>query len=145
VRAEVSNDAAVGDNLDPIDDKPPTDPLSHLSVGMFGVQESSSAVFVTVQTGPGVATVRLRLPSGATDEMAPIGNIAVLAHAADAPPPSGSVEALDGSGKVLGSQDLAPSGPKAVVSCAFAGGPVMAKPMPAPATPSTPVAPPTTR
>jgi hypothetical protein len=138
VRAEVSNDAAVGDSLDPIDDKQPTDPLSHLSIGMFGVQESSSAVIVTVQTGSGVATVRLRLPSGATDEMAPIGNIAVLAHASDAPPPSGSVvEALDGSGKVLASQNLDQSGPKTAFACAFAGGPVMAKPMPAPATPPT--------
>jgi hypothetical protein len=139
VRAEVSNDAAVGDSMDPIDDKQPTDPLSHLSIGMFGVQESSSAVIVTVQTGPGVATVRLRLPSGATDEMAPIGNIAVLAHASDVPPPSGSVvEALDGSGKVLASQNLDQSaGPKTAFACAFSGGAVRVMPMPAPATPPT--------
>jgi hypothetical protein len=139
VHAEVSNDAAVGDGMGPIDDKAPADPLSHLSVGMFGVPENASAVIVTVQTGPGVATVRLRLPSGATDEMAPIGNIAVLAHASDAPPPTGVVEALDGSGKVLASQNLNEPGPKTAIACAFSGGTVRAKPMPAP------VAPPTTR
>jgi hypothetical protein len=138
VLSEFSNDAAVGQSFDSIDAKQPSEPLSHLSVGMFGVPESSPATFVTVQTGPGVATVRLRLPSGATDEMAPIGGVAVLAHGSDGPPPNATVEALDASGKVLASQDTTPQGPRAVTACAVAsGGAVAVAPRPA--------SPPTTR
>src|SRR5205823_6847700 len=59
VLAEVSNDAAVGQSFDPIDDKQPSDALSHLVVSGFGLPESSPATFVTVQAGAGVATVRL--------------------------------------------------------------------------------------
>jgi hypothetical protein len=122
VLAELSSDAAVGQSFDPIDDKQPTDALSHVLPAGFGVAEGSPTMIVTVQTGPGVATVRLRLPSGATDQMAPVGNVAVLSHASDMPQPAGTVvEALDASGKVLASQDLTQQDQKPMVACAFVG------------------------
>jgi hypothetical protein len=137
VLAELSSDAAVGQGFDPIDEKQPSDPLSHLSVGMFGVPESAPAVFVTVQTGPGVTTVRLRLPSGDTDQMAPIGGMAVLAHGSPTPPPTGTVvEALDGSGKVLASMDVNESGPKTAIACGYVG-PNTVRQVPVPAAPPT--------
>jgi hypothetical protein len=138
--AEASNDAAVGQTFDPIDEKQPTDPLSHLSVMPFGVPEGSPAMVVTVQTGTGVASVRLRLPSGDTDAMAPNNGIAVLAHGSPQPAPDGTVvEALDGSGNVLASMPVSQPGPKTAMACAFAGGPntVRQVPLPAPATPPT--------
>jgi len=145
VLAELSTDAAVGQGFDPIDEKQPSDPLSHVSFGMFGVPEDSPAVFVAVQTGPGVATARLRLPDGSTDQMAPVNGIAVLAHTTSTPKPTGTVvEALDSSGKVLSSMDVGQpaGGPRpAIAACGFAVGPNTVKalpaPLPAPATPPT--------
>jgi hypothetical protein len=138
VLAEVSNDAAVGQSFDPIDEKQPSDALSHLAVSGFGVPEGSPATFVTVQAGSGVTDVRLRLPSGAFDEMAPVGGVAVLAIAGSQPPPDGTVvEALNANKDVVGSMPIAPPGPKAAFACAYAGGPVTARPLPAPASPPT--------
>jgi hypothetical protein len=137
VLAELSSDAAVGQGFDAIDVAQPSDALSHLSTGMFGVPESSPAVFVTVQTGPGVATVRLRLPSGQTDSMAPVDGLAVLAHGSSVPPPNGTVvEALDSSGKVLTSMDVSQPGPKAMFACAFSSGATIV-PLPARSTTTT--------
>jgi hypothetical protein len=131
VLAEVSTDAAVGQGFDPIDATPPSDALSHLSINGFGVAESAPATFVTVQTGPGVASVRLRLPDGSADAMAPVNNVAVLAHGGPQPPADGTVvEALDAGGKVLQSEPVAQPMPKAVMGCAFATGPAMARPAP---------------
>ena len=138
VLAEVSNDAAVGQSFDAIDEKQPSDALSHLAVGAFGVPENSPATFVTVQTGPGVDTVRLRLPSGPTDQMAPSGGVAVLALSGQQPPPDGTVvEALDGNGKVLQSTPVTNAGPRMGFACANTVGPVRAYQAPAPATPPT--------
>ena len=139
VLAEVSNDAAVGQSFDPIDDKQPSEALSHLAVAGFGVPEGSPATFVTVQVGPGVTDVRLRLPSGAVDNMAPVGGVAVLALAGSQPPPDGTVvEALNANKDVVGSMPVGgDSRPKAVIACAYAAGPVEAKPLPAPASPPT--------
>jgi hypothetical protein len=139
VLSELSTDAAVGQGLDPLDEKQPSDPLSHVSFGVFGVAENAPAVFVTVQTGPGVATVRLRLPSGETDEMAPSNGIAVLAHGTSSPKPTGTVvEAVDSSGKVLASQDVAqPGGPRMMVACGVAVGSNTVKALPVPAAPPT--------
>lgn len=138
--AEASNDAAVGQTFDPIDEKQPSDPLSHLSATHFGVPEGSPALVVTVQTGTGVANVRLRLPNGDTDAMAPNNGVAVLAHGSPQPAPDGTVvEALDGNGNVMASMPVDQPGPKTAVACAFVGGPntVRAVPLPAPATPPT--------
>lgn len=124
VLAEVSNDAAVGQGFDPIDEKQPADALSHLEVPAFGVAEGSPAIFAIVQTGPGVANVRLRLPSGATDEMAPSGGIAVLAHGTAVPAPDGTVvEALDANGNVLQSLPVTQPGPKMGFACGVMVGP----------------------
>jgi len=144
VLAELSTDAAVGQGFDPIDEKQPSDALSHVSLGMLGVPEGSPVVFVTVQTGPGVATARLRLPDGSTDQMAPVNGIAVLAHTTSTPKPTGTVvEALDSSGKVLASNDVGQpgTGPRTTFACGMAVGRNTLKALPAPA----PAAPPTTR
>ena len=140
--AELSNDAAVGQGLLPLAADAPTTPLAEVVPGMFGGAESSPAMWVTVRTGPGVATVRLRLPSGATDEMAPVEGVAVLAHGTPKPPPDGTlVEALDGAGNVIASQDVSkPQGPQKVTACAVAT--ATASGSRAPAATSTP---PTTR
>ena len=140
VVAEASTDAAVGQSFDPIDEKQPSDALSHLSVAPFGVPESSPAIVVTVQTGPAVSNVRLRLPSGATDQMAPNGGVAVLALPTSVPPPDGTVvEALDADNTVVGSQPITQGGPKMAFACGFAGGPggLVAPGAPKPATPPT--------
>src|SRR5581483_5252719 len=135
VLSEFSNQAAVGQNFAAIDKTPPSDALSHLAVSEFGVRELAPAVTVTVQTGPGGATVRLRVPSGSTDEMAPFGNVAVLAASSPAPPPDGTVvEALDSSGEVLASMPLSGTGNKMGVLCGVAGNIAVA---PAPAAPPT--------
>ena len=146
VLADVSNDAAVGQSFDPIDEKQPADALSHLSVNVFGFVENAPGMVVTVQTGPGVANVRLKLPSGATDEMAPVSGVAVLAHGSSARPPEGTVEALDASGKVLASKNIAQPENAAmpVVACAFAGGAVAGVATASPPKALNPV-PPTTR
>lgn len=136
VLSEVSNDAAVGQSFDPVDEQQPSDALSHLVVGALGGPEGSPATFVTVQTGPGVASVRLRLPSGTSDEMAPSGGIAVLALSGPLPPPDGTVvEALDGSGKVLQSMPVAQNGPKMGFACG--GNVVRTYQAPAPLAPPT--------
>ena len=138
VLAEVSNDAAVGQSFDAIDDKQPSDALSHLAVSGFGVPEGSPATFVTVQVGPGVTDVRLRLPSGSADEMAPVGGVAVLAVAGSQPPPDGTVvEALNAQKDVVGAMPVGGSGPKTAFACAYAAGRVEARPLPAPASPPT--------
>ena len=128
--AELSNDAAVGQGGLPLSGDTPTTPLSQVVAGVFGVPESSPAMWVTVRTGPGVSAVRLRLPSGATDQMAPVEGVAVLAHGTPKPPPDGTVvEALDASGKVIGSEDVnKQNGPQKVTACAVASsGPAIAR------------------
>ena len=53
--------------------------------------------------------------------MAPVDGVAVLAHGTATPPPDGTVvEALDASGKVIGSQDVNQQDPQKVISCAVA-------------------------
>jgi hypothetical protein len=128
VLAELSNEAAVGQGFVPLVSATPTPPLFQVVTGMFGIAESSPAMWVAVQSGPGVKTVRLRLPSGVTDQMAPVDGVAVLAAGTPSPPPEGILEALDASGKVIGTQDVnqprpgpAP-GPRPMIACAFASG-----------------------
>ena len=107
----------------PLTGESPSTPLSQLATGVFGMVENSAVLWAAAQTGPGVSAVRLRLPSGATDQMAPVDGVAVLAHGTSTakPPPDGAVlEALDGSGKVIGSQDLTQEGPQRLTACAVA-------------------------
>jgi hypothetical protein len=121
VMAELSNDAAVGQGPVPFAAEPPSTPLSQIFTGMFGATEGSPATWATVQTGPGVATVRLRLPSGATDQMAPVEGVAVVAHGTPKQPAHGTVvEALDASGHVIDSQDVDQQGPRIMKACAVA-------------------------
>jgi hypothetical protein len=103
---ELSTDAAVGQGFAPLSTNT-SSPLSNLSAGWFGVAEGSPVLWAAAQTGSGAATVRLRLPSGATDQMAPSGGVAVLAHGVPSASASGAVvEALDSSGKVIASESL---------------------------------------
>jgi len=86
-----------------------------------------------------VATVRLHLPSGATDQMAPSGCVAVLALGGPQPPPDGTVvEALDSNGTVLQSLPVAPhGGPMMAFACGSVAGPARAYQTPPRATSST--------
>ena len=142
VLAEVSNDAAVGQSFDPMDEKQPSDALSHVLGVLFGTAENSPALLVTVQTGPDVAAVRLRLLDGGTDQMAPSNGVAVLARGSSGLLLEGSVvEALDASGKVLQSVPTQP-GPRMGFACGVIAGPQPAvRNFQAP----PPAAPPTTR
>jgi hypothetical protein len=84
------------------DEKPPA--LTVLGYGGWGTAEGQPGSWVAVQTGAGVAKVRLILEGGGTDEMAPVEGLAILAR--NAAKVTGKVEALDASGKVLASADV---------------------------------------
>ncbi|MCU1450527.1 MAG: hypothetical protein JWP02_2697 [Acidimicrobiales bacterium] len=139
VMAELSNDAAVGQGFVPLASDAPSAVLSQVGTGMFGLAESSPAVWAAVRTGPGMSTVRLRLPSGETDQMAPVEGVAVLAHGTTKPPPDGTVvEALDGSGNVIGSEAVnSPQSGQRVTACAVAVGGVATATAKASAPPTT--------
>ncbi|MBV8302566.1 MAG: hypothetical protein JOZ04_00035 [Acidimicrobiia bacterium] len=112
----------MGQSFDPIDENQPSDALSHLAIGAFGGAEGSPAMFATVQTGPGVATVRLRLTGNVVDQMAPSGNVAVLAHAGMPSSPNDVViEALDASGTVMATMPVTKPGPGPAFACASGG------------------------
>ncbi|MBV8297409.1 MAG: hypothetical protein JO085_11265 [Acidimicrobiia bacterium] len=143
--AELSTDAAVGQSFDPIDEKQPSDALSHLAIGAFGGAEGSPAMFATVQTGPGVATVRLRLTGNVVDQMAPSGNVAVLAHAGMPSSPNDVViEALDASGNVMATMPVTKPGPGPAFACASGGMVGTARTYHAPGIPTQPATQPAT-
>ena len=54
-----------------------------LVTGVFGVVEGDPVWWVAVEVGTEVTSVRVTFPDGATDEMAPVGGVAVLAHQRD--------------------------------------------------------------
>ena len=117
VTAELSNDAAVGPAVFFLTESPTT-PLAQVQPEAFGIPEGSPAVWAAVQTGPGVSAVRLRLPSGATDQMAPVESVAVVAHGTPQSPPTGTVvEALDRSGKVIASEDITKNNGRTMTGC----------------------------
>ena len=119
---ELSNDAAVGQGFVPLPTDPATAPLTRLSTSQFGIIEGSPVTWAVVRTGPGVATVRLQIPSGGTDQMAPVEGLAVVAHGSTEALPAGTVvEALDGSGKVVDSFEVSAE-PSAVTAYACAVG-----------------------
>ena len=99
---ELSNTAAVGQGFASLTTDGASRPVTLLSTGEFGVAEDAPVTWIGVQTGNDVKTVRLRLPSGATDEMTPVDGVAVLALNGWPLPGGWDVEALDASGKVLG-------------------------------------------
>jgi hypothetical protein len=58
---------------------PPSQP-QELATGTFGVLEGDPVWWVAVEVGPGVTSVQMTFPDGASDQMAPVNGIAVLAH-----------------------------------------------------------------
>ncbi len=53
---------------------------SGLATGVFGVAEGDPVWWVAVEVGTDVTSVRMTFPDGTSDEMAPVGGVAVLAH-----------------------------------------------------------------
>jgi len=148
LQTELSDDGAVDPGFVPVTTADHSGPLAVLHSSYFGVMESDPAAWAAVKADAGVARVRVRFADGATDEMAPVDGYAVFAHRTPAPapptPPSptapapspeeaqammktwmpqGSVEALDATGAVLGTVDLASATGPFSAHCAIAGGP----------------------
>jgi hypothetical protein len=53
---------------------------SGLATGVFGIAEGDPVWWVAVEVGTDVTSVRMTFPEGTSDEMAPVGGVAVLAH-----------------------------------------------------------------
>jgi len=169
IQTGLSDEGAVDQGWVPVSTTDTPGSLAVLHSSYFGAMEGDPAAWVAVKADAGVARVRVRYADGATDEMVPVDGYAVLAHrmAAPAPPtqvgpasspeeakaqmhaylPQGSAEALDASGAVLSTTDLASFTGPSSEKCAMEGAPPM--PLlppegvapPAPATASTVPAP----
>ena len=120
-------------------------PFQSVSANAIGLMEGAPVGVVTVRTDAAVAQVRVTFADGKTDQMAPVDGWSVLAQKTSVAPagqatfPTGTVQALDASGKVIGTSALTePMPPKMLpVRPPF---PVPAATGPAPS--STPVTPP---
>ncbi|HVA03781.1 MAG TPA: hypothetical protein VMU64_08525 [Acidimicrobiales bacterium] len=77
-----------------------------LSTGVFGVTEGDPVWWVGVEVGNEVSSVRVTFPDGATDEMAPVNGVAVLAHKVA----SGVASAESGPYEVRGTLELLGAG-----------------------------------
>jgi hypothetical protein len=75
---------------------------SALVPGVFGVSEGDPVWWVAVEVPSDVSSVQMTFPDGATDQMAPVGGIAVLAHRVTA----GVATAQSGPYDVRGSLQL---------------------------------------
>jgi hypothetical protein len=86
-------------------------PLLGFTILTLGVAEGAPVWVVTAQVDSTVSQVRATFADGKTDQMAPVGGWAALAHLAPAGTsygaPTGSVQVLDKAGKVLDSQPFA--------------------------------------
>ena len=58
----------------------PADQLQAVVTGTFGVAEGDPVWWVAVEVGSDVTSVQMTFPDGSTDQMAPVGGVAVLAH-----------------------------------------------------------------
>jgi hypothetical protein len=90
-------------------------PFKAVSLTLIGTEEGAPVWVVTAEATAGVAKVQATFADGKTDQMAPVGGWAVLAHvvpAGDAASPAltGTITALNGAGKVLASTPF-PSSP----------------------------------
>ncbi|MFZ0664381.1 MAG: hypothetical protein WAM97_01405 [Acidimicrobiales bacterium] len=61
-----------------------TSPLIDVQIGEFGVTEGKPATWVEAEVGPAAKEVEVSFADGSTDEAAPAGGVAVLAHLGDA-------------------------------------------------------------
>jgi hypothetical protein len=93
---------------------PPSQP-QQLETGTFGVTEGDPVWWVGVEVASDVTSVQMTFPDGSTDQMAPVGGIAVLAHrvpaavaGADAGPyvVRGKLELLGAGGSVIATVTL---------------------------------------
>jgi len=152
LQAGLSDDGAIDPGWVPVNTTDTPGSLEVLHTSYFGVMEGDPAAWVAVKADAGVARVRVRYADAATDEMVPVEGYAVLAHrmSAPAPPtqlgpasspeelkaqmqaylPQGSAEALDASGAVLSTADLASVTGPFSAHCASAGDPTMPPPPP---------------
>ncbi len=83
-----------------------TAPFKSDGISTVGGAEGAPVWVVTAEVDSTVAQVRATFPDGKTDQMVPVKGWAALAHVApaatvDSNPPTGSFQALDGSGKVI--------------------------------------------
>ena len=106
---ELSTDAAV--TVANLPGEPVTnETFGNVSAGSFGTAEAAPARWVLVFVGTDITKVRATFPSGSTDEMEPVGGVALLAsHVTDATSGATTVEALTADGSVAGHTDLAAS------------------------------------
>jgi len=152
LQAGLSDDGAIEPGWVPVNTTDTPGSLQVLQSSYFGVVEGDPAAWVAVKADAGIARVRVRYADGATDEMVPVDGYAVLAHrmAAPAAPtdmgpasspeeakaqmqahlPQGSAEALDASGAVVSTADLASVTGPFSPQCMIAGEPPM-PPVPA--------------
>lgn len=113
--AQISDDFVADNGTAPVMTwTPEPAPLTLLDVGLLGVVEGSPILRVGLRTSPEVAAVRLRSGDSTADQMTPVDGWAVLARHVDGPaetlfqgPPQGVVDALDASGGILATVDLA--------------------------------------
>ena len=93
---------------------PPTEP-QQLTTGTFGVVEGHPVWWVGVEVGSTVTSVRMTFADGSTDQMAPVGGIAVLARRVSATVASadtgpyvvrGTLQLLDSAGNVVNTVTL---------------------------------------
>ncbi|MFN2503965.1 MAG: hypothetical protein ABR540_07015 [Acidimicrobiales bacterium] len=124
--AQISDDFVADNGTAPVMTwTPEPAPVTLLDVGLVGVAEGSPILRVGLRTSPEVAAVRLRRGDATADQMAPVDGWAVLASHVDGTaedlfrgPPEGVVEALDASGAVLATVDLAAGpGPEIPAEC----------------------------
>jgi hypothetical protein len=126
----LSTDTVVGELAVPADGPPPQI-LALVAPSGFGLPGVASGFALVFRAGPPVASVHMSFADGGNDEMAPVDGWVILAHIGSSP--FGTVEALDGHGRVIGSTSIPPApGPSAGVS----PGMPQASPACGPATPA---------
>jgi hypothetical protein len=86
-----------------------TTPFKMYGISVVGAAEGAPVWVATVEVESSVAQVRVTFADGKTDQMVPVKGWAALAHVAppamvDPKPPTGSVQALDGAGKVIATE-----------------------------------------
>jgi hypothetical protein len=109
--AEMSTKEAVGQGMAVAFPSSPATGLDTVRIGIFGAAEGAPVAWAIGWVDGSVKTVRLLLPDGTTDEATPDHGWVVLAHhmASTTEPKKAldgtKLEALDGSGKVVTSND----------------------------------------
>ncbi len=98
IKAELSTDSAVTLVTAGPSSSPTGASLGWVSSGVFGVDETAPAQWLLVQAGSDVGQVVVRFDSGATDRMAPVEGVAILAQQGSS---GAHVEARGRTGELL--------------------------------------------